>query len=114
MLKREAIIARGGQDPGRPTYNESYAGRPKSSLFDVFFREDISDTAIVRMPQSHPPEMFRTYRTDSNRDLPPFPQVPLAASINIVIRMRTMAMASIISHSKESEVTSVSCPCVIS
>jgi hypothetical protein len=104
MLNREEIIARGGQDPGRLTYNEAYAMMPKSSLFNVFFREDVVDPVIVRMPDNRPPEMFRTYEKDTKENLPPLPPIPLAASVNIVIRMRTMAMASLINLSEEGEV----------
>jgi hypothetical protein len=106
LLKREEIIARGGQDPGRLTYNEAYAKMPKSSLFDVFFREDVVDPVIARMPDNHLPQMFRTYGRDTNRNLPPFPSIPLAASVNIVVRMRTMSMASQIGLSEEGEVIS--------
>jgi hypothetical protein len=113
MLKREEIIARGGQDSGRLTYNEAYAIMPKSSLFDVFFREDIVDSVIGRMPDHGLPQMFRTFRGDTNRNLPPFPPVPLAASVNIVVRMRTMSMASHISLSDEGQVISAYCPYVI-
>ena len=106
LLNREEIIARGGQDPGRLTYDEAYATIPKSTLFDVFFREDVVDPVIARMPDNHPPQMFRTYGMDTNQNMPPFPSVPLAASVNIVVRTRTMSMASQIGLSEGGEVRS--------
>jgi hypothetical protein len=105
LLKREEIIARGNQDPGRPTYDEAYATMPKSTLFDVFFREDVVDPVVTRVPDNHPPQIFRTYGRDAYRNLPPFPPVPLAASVNIVVRMRTMSIAAHIGLSEEGEVT---------
>lgn len=82
LLRREAIIAAGGQDPGRPTYATSYGALAPVNSFDILFHPCFPDSSI------HQTSTFTVYRTFpgvDNLHLPTMPALDLLLHPNMVI-----------------------------
>ncbi|KAG8986837.1 hypothetical protein FRB95_003170 [Tulasnella sp. JGI-2019a] len=94
LVSREATMAFGSPDPGRPSYDEVYRDFPESVVHNLYFTplHDYRVLEIRRGPHDG------WYNTGVNEiGLPPVPPIALTLNINVVIRMRTRVLAGILS-----------------
>ncbi|EPQ61074.1 hypothetical protein GLOTRDRAFT_135632 [Gloeophyllum trabeum ATCC 11539] len=85
LVEREAVTFAGQRDPGRPSYRDGYAQLPRMNTFDIHFRDDYTGprapSPFALPMRLHPPANTSLF------------SVSLAASVNLVVRMRTTVLA---------------------
>ena len=86
IARRLLAVLCGDFDPGRPSYKDSYANFPRSSLYTFAFRREFKNlhSAIYRDQEG---KIYSVDRSSASDDQPYFPDLPLACSPNIAVKM---------------------------
>ncbi|KAG8988326.1 hypothetical protein FRB94_000895 [Tulasnella sp. JGI-2019a] len=99
LTTREQLLARGGPDPGRLPYEDSYALCNKEQGFNVFFGSTVGVVEVLRRATP-----YRTHPSSENEPFASYPPITLCASVAIMVSKRTGVLGEIVQSGNVGEV----------
>ncbi|KAG8901210.1 hypothetical protein FRB99_005484 [Tulasnella sp. 403] len=98
LLSREAAIAGGQGDPGRPAYEAAYGDLQIPMEYNVYFGDTFKARTLWNITRE---TAYLTYEGNNTRNLPRVPPVQLITHVNIVVRQRTGPLIAMIPKTLE-------------